>query len=97
MDRHEASCHFEAERPDVAINDLEGRSQPGRVLIVAFDAVGSFQLLLSQFGQRVQAAAEQCSHLLGGLRERIQLELADRLEFRSGAVALQYRPTRATA
>jgi hypothetical protein len=35
--------------------------------------------------------------LLAGLRERIQLELADRLEFRSGAVALRYRPTRATA
>ena len=31
--------------------------------------------------------------LLAGLRERIQLELADRLEFRSGAVALRYRPT----
>jgi hypothetical protein len=33
--------------------------------------------------------------LLAGLRERIQLELVDRHEFRSGAVALQYRPTRA--
>jgi dihydrofolate reductase len=35
--------------------------------------------------------------LLAGLRERIQLELVDRQEFRSGAVALRYRPTRATA
>jgi dihydrofolate reductase len=35
--------------------------------------------------------------LLAGLRERIQLELVDRLEFRSGAVALRYRPTRAAA
>ena len=35
--------------------------------------------------------------LLAGLRERIQLELVDRHEFRSGAVALRYRPTRATA
>src|SRR5262249_18791210 len=34
--------------------------------------------------------------LLAGLRERIQLELVDRQEFRSGAVALRYRPTRAT-
>ena len=34
--------------------------------------------------------------LLAGLRERIQLELVDRHEFRSGAVALQYRPTRVT-
>ena len=30
--------------------------------------------------------------LLAGLRERIQLELVDRREFRSGAVALRYRP-----
>jgi dihydrofolate reductase len=30
--------------------------------------------------------------LLAGLRERIQLELVDRNEFRSGAVALRYRP-----
>ncbi|GAA1863491.1 dihydrofolate reductase family protein [Paeniglutamicibacter psychrophenolicus] len=35
--------------------------------------------------------------LLAGLRERIQLELVDRHEFRSGAIALRYRPTRATA
>lgn len=35
--------------------------------------------------------------LLAGLRERIQLELVDRDEFRSGAVALRYRPTRVTA
>ncbi|MEP6626258.1 MAG: dihydrofolate reductase family protein, partial [Acidimicrobiia bacterium] len=31
--------------------------------------------------------------LLAGLRERIQLELVDRHEFRSGAVALRCRPT----
>ena len=31
--------------------------------------------------------------LLAGLRERIQLELVERHEFRSGAVALRYRPT----
>jgi dihydrofolate reductase len=30
--------------------------------------------------------------LLAGLRERIQLELVDRRQFRSGAVALRYRP-----
>jgi dihydrofolate reductase len=35
--------------------------------------------------------------LLAGLRERIQLELVDRQDFRSGAFALRYRPTRATA
>ena len=32
--------------------------------------------------------------LLAGLRERLQLELVDRQEFRSGAVAVRYRPTR---
>lgn len=35
--------------------------------------------------------------LLAGLREHIQLELVNRHEFRSGAVALRYRPVRATA
>ena len=35
--------------------------------------------------------------LLAGLRERIQLELVDRHEFRSGAVTLRYRPTRVGA
>ena len=32
--------------------------------------------------------------LLAGLRERIQLEFLDRHEFRSGAVAVRYRPKR---
>jgi dihydrofolate reductase len=35
--------------------------------------------------------------LLAGLRERIELELVDRREFRSGAVAVRYRPARVTA
>lgn len=35
--------------------------------------------------------------LLAGLHERIQLKLVDRREFRSGAVALSYRPMRAAA
>lgn len=35
--------------------------------------------------------------LLAGLRERIQLELVDRREFRSGAVAVRYRPARLAA
>jgi dihydrofolate reductase len=35
--------------------------------------------------------------LLAGLRERIQLELVDRREFRSGAVALRLRPMRVAA
>ena len=32
--------------------------------------------------------------LLAGLRERIELELVDRQEFRSGVVAMRYRPNR---
>ena len=35
--------------------------------------------------------------LLAGLRERIQLELVERRELSSGAVALRYRPSRTTA
>ena len=35
--------------------------------------------------------------LLTGLRERIQLELVDRHEFRSGAMVLRYRPTQVAA
>ncbi len=35
--------------------------------------------------------------LLAGLRERIQLELVDRHEFGSGAVAVRYRPARRPA
>jgi dihydrofolate reductase len=34
--------------------------------------------------------------LLAGLRERIELELVDRQDFRSGAVALRYRPVHVT-
>lgn len=35
--------------------------------------------------------------LLAGVRERIQLELVDRHEFRSGAVAMRYRPSRVSS
>ena len=35
--------------------------------------------------------------LLSGLRERVQLELVDRHEFRSGAVAQRYRPVPASS
>ncbi|TQJ32416.1 dihydrofolate reductase family protein [Microbacterium sp. SLBN-146] len=34
--------------------------------------------------------------LLAGLRERIELELVDRREFRSGATVVRYRPTQAS-
>jgi dihydrofolate reductase len=35
--------------------------------------------------------------LLGGLRQRVQLELVDRHELRSGVVAMRWRPTRVAA
>ena len=35
--------------------------------------------------------------LLAGLSERLELKLLGRQEFRSGAVALRYQPTRVTA
>jgi dihydrofolate reductase len=35
--------------------------------------------------------------LLAGLRERIQLEIMDRQEFRSGVVAIRCRPVRASS
>ena len=35
--------------------------------------------------------------LLAGLSERLELRLVGRQEFRSGAVALRYQPSRATA
>ena len=50
------------------IDDLERRAQLGRFLEVAWSEVRSFQLLLAELGKRVQAAAEQGSHLLGGHR-----------------------------
>jgi hypothetical protein len=68
IDRGNAPSHLEPERADDTINDLERHTQPGHVLQVTSGEVRSFQLLLSEFGQRMQAAAEQCSHLLRGHR-----------------------------
>ena len=68
IDRREASGHLEAERADLTVNDLERRPEPGRILVVALGEVWSCQLLLAELGQRVQATAEQRSHLLGGHR-----------------------------
>jgi hypothetical protein len=68
IDRRVTPCHFEAERADLAINDLERRPKPGCVLVVVFGEIRSLQLLLPELGQRMQTAAEQGSHLLGGHR-----------------------------
>src|SRR5215212_11960270 len=68
LDRSDAFGDLDAEWADVPINDLERRPEPGRVLVVGFGEVRPLELLLTQLGQRVQAAAEQCSHLLGSHR-----------------------------
>jgi hypothetical protein len=68
LDRRVTSRDFEPERADVPINDPEGRSEFGGVLEVAWSELRPFQLLLSELGQRMQAAAEQRSHLLRGHR-----------------------------
>jgi dihydrofolate reductase len=54
--------------------------------------------LIDEYGFLVQPVlAGHGPTLLAGLRERIQLELVDRQEFRSGALALRYRPARVPA
>jgi hypothetical protein len=68
LHRCEASCHLEAEWADLTINDLERHPQPSRILKVPQGEIWPFKLLLAELGQRVQAAAEQRSHLLGGHR-----------------------------
>jgi dihydrofolate reductase len=52
--------------------------------------------LIDEYGFLVQPVlAGHGPTLLAGLRERIHLELVERRAFRSGVVALRYRPTRA--
>jgi hypothetical protein len=68
VDRRDAFGHLEPERADVPFEDLERRAQLGRFLEVADSECWPFKLLLAELGQRVQTAAEQCSHLLGGHR-----------------------------
>jgi hypothetical protein len=64
IDRPDAFRHFQPERGDDTIDDLEWSSKTGRVLEVASGEVRSLQLLLAELGQRMQTAAEQRSHLL---------------------------------
>jgi dihydrofolate reductase len=74
--------------------DGEGLFVGGVTLPVALADLG----LIDEYEFLVQPiVAGYGPTLLGGLRERIQLELVDRHEFRSGAVAMRYRPTPATA
>jgi dihydrofolate reductase len=72
----------------------EGLSVGGVTLPLALADLG----LIDEYEFLVQPVlAGHGPTLLAGLRERIQLELVDRQEFRSGAVALRYGPTRVTA
>jgi dihydrofolate reductase len=72
----------------------EGLSVGGVTLPLALADLG----LIDEYEFLVQPVlAGHGPTLLAGLQERIQLELAHRHEFRSGAVALRYRPARATA
>jgi dihydrofolate reductase len=72
----------------------EGLFVGGVTLPVALADLG----LIDEFEFVVQPVlAGHGPTLLAGLRERILLELVDRHEFQSGAVALRYRPDRAPA
>lgn len=72
----------------------EGLSVGGVTLPLALADLG----LIDEFVFVVQPViAGHGPTLFAGLRAPIQLELMDRHEFRSGAVALRYRPARATA
>jgi dihydrofolate reductase len=67
----------------------EGLSVGGVTLPLALADLG----LIDEYEFLVQPVlAGHGPTLLAGLRERIQLELVDRREFRSGAVAMRYRP-----
>ena len=69
----------------------EGMLVGGVTLPVALADLG----LIDEYEFVVQpVVAGHGPSLLAGLRERIQLELVERREFRSGAVAMRYRPGR---
>jgi hypothetical protein len=68
VERREAPGHLDPKRDQIVVDDLEPRPQPRRILKVLIGEVGSFQLLLPQFGKRVQTAAKQGPHLLCGHR-----------------------------
>jgi hypothetical protein len=68
VDRGNASGHLEPERADITIDNPERNPQTGYLLEVACGEIRSLQLLLPELGQRVQTAAEQRLHLLGGHR-----------------------------
>lgn len=95
-----ADWNAELVRGDVAQAVQQLKQEPGEGLYV-----GGVRLplaladlgLIDEYEFLVQPVlAGHGPALLAGLRERIQLELLDRHDFQSGAVALRYRPTRVT-
>ncbi|MGC3953170.1 MAG: dihydrofolate reductase family protein [Propionicimonas sp.] len=73
------------------------KQQPGRSLWVGGVTLPTALAdlgLIDEYEFLVQPVlAGHGPRLLDGLRERVQLELVDRREFRSGAVVLRYRPS----
>jgi hypothetical protein len=68
IDHPDAFGHLQPERADITIDNPERNPQTGYLLEVAYGEVRSFQLLLSELGQRMQTAAKQGPHLLRGDR-----------------------------
>lgn len=97
----DADWNAELVRGDLARAVRELKEQPGDGLWVGGVTLPSALAdlgLIDEYEFLVQPViAGHGPTLLAGLRERIQLELVDRHEFRSGAVALRYRSPRAAA
>jgi dihydrofolate reductase len=94
----EVDWNAELLRGDLRRSVEELKAQPGGDLFVGGVTLPSALAdmgLIDEFEFLVQPVlAGHGPTLLAGLRERIELELVDRREFRSGAIAVRYRPTR---
>ena len=97
----EVDWNAELVRGDLAQAVQQLKQEPGELLSVGGVTLPSALAdlgLIDEYEFLVQPVlAGHGPTLLAGLRERIQLELVDRQEFRSGAVAMRWRPTRAAA
>ena len=93
----EARWNSELLRGDLGDAVRELKEQPGEGLHVGgvtlpraladLGLIDEYEFLVQPF------VAGHGPTLLDGLHEHLQLELVDRREFRSGAVALRYRPS----
>jgi dihydrofolate reductase len=94
----EVDWNAELVRGDLGQAVRELKQQPGRGLFlggVTLPAALADLGLIDEYVFLVQPiVAGHGPRLLDGLRERVQLELVDRHEFRSGVVATRYRPVR---